>query len=82
MVVAKMPLSIPVKGPQKAGNGTQNGVVAAMAARVKLGEKLEEICLYALCDWSRNSAQVEPMKRPAADENGKAGATRLNFGEG
>jgi hypothetical protein len=48
MVVAKMPLSIPVKGPQKAGNGTRIGVVAAVAARVELGEKLEEICLYAL----------------------------------
>lgn len=50
MVVAKMPLSIPVKGPQKAGNGTLIGVVAAVAARVELGEKLEEICLYALRD--------------------------------
>ena len=43
-----MPLSIPAKGPQKAGNGTRIGVVADMAAKVELGEKLEEISPYAL----------------------------------
>jgi hypothetical protein len=50
MVVAKNAFIDSSEGPPKGRQWARIGVVAAVGARVELGEKLEEICLYALRD--------------------------------
>jgi len=50
MVVAKNVFIDSSEGPPKGRQWARIGVVADMAAKVELGEKLEEICLYALRD--------------------------------
>ena len=48
MVVVKNAFIDSSEGPPKGRQWARIGVVADMAAKVELGEKLEEICLYAL----------------------------------